>query len=154
VPDNIRGGLTTIEEKALGAMAKAGTTPLVDVLEYSEVPRKKGLHFMAGAAPAVESLTGLAAGGCQLCVFTTGVGNTIGNMIMPTAKISGNINTIRNFPDNIDFDVSDILEKDKAISAAGDELYEYILDIASGTVTTAEALKQQETAISRFGLTI
>jgi altronate dehydratase large subunit len=154
VPDNIRGGLTTIEEKALGAMAKAGTTPLVDVLEYSEVPRKKGLHFMAGAAPAVESLTGLAAGGCQLCVFTTGVGNTIGNMIMPTAKISGNINTIRNFPDNIDFDVSDILEKDKAISTAGDELYEYILDIASGTVTTAEALKQQETAISRFGLTI
>jgi altronate dehydratase len=73
---------------------------------------------------------------------------------MPTAKISGNINTIRNFPDNIDFDVSDILEKDKAISTAGDELYEYILDIASGTVTTAEALKQQETAISRFGLTI
>jgi len=154
VPDNIRGGLTTIEEKALGAMAKAGTTPLVDVLEYSEVPRKKGLHFMAGCAPAVESLTGLAAGGCQLCVFTTGVGNTIGNMIMPTAKISGNINTIRNFTDNIDFDVSDILEKDMPIAEAGDKLYEYILDMASGTVTTSEALKQQETAISRYGMTI
>ena len=154
VPDNIRGGLTTIEEKALGAMAKAGTTPLVDVLEYSEAPTKKGLHFMAGSAPAVESLTGLAGGGCQLCVFTTGVGNTIGNMIMPTAKISGNINTVTDFTDNIDFDVSDILEKDKPTAEAGDELYDYILEMASGMITTSEALKQQETAISRFGLTI
>jgi len=154
VPDNIRGGLTTIEEKALGAMAKAGTTPLVDVLEYSEAPKRKGLHFMAGSAPAVESLTGLAAGGCQLTVFTTGVGNTIGNMIMPTAKISGNINTIRDFPDNIDFDVSDILEKDRSFDEMGDALYDYILDIASGTVTSSEALKQQETAIMRFGMTI
>lgn len=154
VPDNIRGGLTTIEEKALGAMAKAGTTPLVDVLEYSETPTKKGLHFMAGSAPAVESLTGLAGGGCQLCVFTTGVGNTIGNMIMPTAKISGNINTVTDFTDNIDFDVSDILEKDKPTAEAGDELYDYILEMASGMITTSEALKQQETAISRFGLTI
>jgi altronate dehydratase large subunit len=154
VPDNIRGGLTTIEEKALGAMAKTGTTPLVEVLEYSEVPKRKGLHFMAGSAPAVESLTGLAAGGCQLTVFTTGVGNTIGNMIMPTAKISGNINTIRDFPDNIDFDVSDILEKDRSFDEMGDALYDYILDMASGTVTSSEALKQQETAIMRFGMTI
>ena len=154
VPDNIRGGLTTIEEKALGAMAKTGSAPLVDVLEYSEVPKAKGLHFMAGCAPAVESLTGLAAGGCQLTVFTTGVGNTIGNMIMPTAKISGNINTVRDFPDNIDFDVSDILENDKTIAEAGDELYDYILAMASGTLTTSEALKQQETAISRYGMTI
>jgi len=154
VPDNIRGGLTTIEEKALGAMAKTGTTPLIDVLEYSEAPKKKGLHFMAGSAPAVESLTGLAAGGCQLTVFTTGVGNTIGNMIMPTAKISGNINTIRDFPDNIDFDVSDILEKDRSYGEMGDALYDYILDVASGTVTSSEALKQQETAIMRFGMTI
>lgn len=154
VPDNIRGGLTTIEEKALGAMAKTGTTPLVDVLEYAEPPKRKGLHFMAGSAPAVESLTGLAAGGCQLTVFTTGVGNTIGNMIMPTAKISGNVNTVRDFPDNIDFDVSDILEKDRSFDEMGDALYDYILDIASGTVTSSEALKQQETAIMRFGMTI
>ncbi len=154
VPDNIRGGLTTIEEKAMGAMAKTGTTPLVEVLEYSEAPSRKGLHFMAGSAPAVESLTGLAGGGCQLTVFTTGVGNTIGNMIMPTAKISGNINTIRDFPDNIDFDVSDILENDKSFTEMGDALYDYILDMASGTITTSEALKQQETAIMRFGMTI
>lgn len=154
VPDNIRGGLTTIEEKALGAMAKSGTTPLVDVLEYSESPKRKGLHFMAGCAPAVESLTGLAAGGCQLTAFTTGVGNTIGNMIMPTAKISGNINTIRDFPDNIDFDVSGILEEDASFADMGDRLYDYILDMASGTLTSSEVLKQQETAISRYGITI
>jgi len=75
-------------------------------------------------------------------------------MIMPTAKISGNINTIRDFPDNIDFDVSDILENDKSFTEMGDALYDYILDMASGTITTSEALKQQETAIMRFGMTI
>ena len=109
---------------------------------------------MAGCAPAVESLTGLAAGGCQLTAFTTGVGNTIGNMIMPTAKISGNINTIRDFPDNIDFDVSGILEEDASFADMGDRLYDYILDMASGTLTSSEVLKQQETAISRYGITI
>jgi altronate dehydratase large subunit len=72
-PDNIRGGLTTIEEKALGAMAKAGSSALVGVLSYGEPPTQPGLHFMAGPAPAVESLTGLAATGCQLCLFSTGI---------------------------------------------------------------------------------
>jgi altronate dehydratase large subunit len=154
VPDNIAGGLTTIEEKALGAMAKAGTTPLVDVLEYAEEPTKKGLHFMEGAAPAVESLTGLAGGGIQMTIFTTGVGNTIGNMLMPTAKISGNVNTVRDFPDNIDFDCTGILEQDVKVADMGDRLYDYMLDICSGTMVSSEVLKQQETAITRYGYTI
>lgn len=154
VADNIAGGLTTIEEKALGAMAKAGTTPLVDVLEYSEEPTKKGLHFMEGAAPAVESLTGLAGGGIQMTVFTTGQGNTIGNMLMPTAKISGNINTVTDFPDNIDFDCSGILESNATVDEMGDALYDYVLDVCSGTMVSSESLKQQETAITRYGYTI
>ncbi|MGN5479293.1 hypothetical protein ACTMU2_27230 [Cupriavidus basilensis] len=105
-PDNKRGGLTTVEEKALGAMAKAGTTALVGVLRYGEAPQKKGLHFMDAPAAAVENLTALAAGGCQLTFFGTGVGNPIGSVVAPTVKVCGNVNTLRTMADNIDFDVS------------------------------------------------
>ena len=153
-PDNIRGGLTTIEEKALGAMAKAGTRPLVGVLDYGEPPVKKGLHFMATPAPAVESMTAFAAGGCQLIFFGTGVGNPIGNMVSPTVKVSGNVNTLRTMPDNIDVDVSELIEKGSKVPDVGDRLYGYTMEVASGTRTTSEVLDIRETAISRFGPTI
>ena len=153
-PDNIRGGLTTIEEKALGAMAKAGTRPLTGVLTYGEAPTKKGLHFMDGPAPAVENLTALAAAGCQLVFFGTGVGNPIGNMVSPTVKVSGNVNTLRTMADNIDFDASDILEKAAKVDPIGQRLYEYAIEVASGTRTSSEVLDVRETAISRFAPTI
>ncbi len=153
-PDNIRGGLTTIEEKALGAMVKSGTSPLVGVLDYGDVPVRKGLHFMAAPAPAVENMTAMAAAGCHMIFFGTGVGNPIGNMVAPTAKVSGNINTLRKMPENIDFDVTDILEKGASVAPIGDKLYEFALAVASGTRTTSEVLDQRETAISRFGPTI
>jgi len=154
VPDNIRGGLTTIEEKSLGATAKAGTTPLVGVLDYGEPPVQPGMHFMATPAPAVESMTGLAAGGCQLILFATGVGNMIGNMVAPTIKVTANINTARQQADNIDVDVTAVLEHDRKIDDAGDELFETTLDVASGTMTRSEILDMRETAISRFEPTI
>ena len=150
-PDNIRGGLTTIEEKALGAMAKAGKSELVGVLGYGDVPERSGLHFMSGPAPAVESITGLAAGGCQLCLFSTGVGNPIGHQVATVIKISGNRNTIEGMSDNVDFDVSSILEKDESIASAGSRLFEYVLSVASGELTTSEVLGTRESAISRFG---
>ena len=150
-PDNIRGGLTTIEEKALGAMAKAGKSELVGVLGYGDVPERSGLHFMSGPAPAVESITGLAAGGCQLCLFSTGVGNSIGHQVATVIKISGNRNTIEGMSDNVDFDVSSILEKDESIASAGSRLFEYVLSVASGELTTSEVLDTRESAISRFG---
>ena len=153
-PDNIRGGLTTIEEKALGAMAKAGSRPLRGVLRYGEAPKEKGLHFMDAPAPAVENLTAFAAAGCQLIFFGTGVGNPIGNMVVPTVKVSGNINTLRTMADNIDFDASDILEKGAKVEPLGQRLYEYGLLVASGTRTTSEVLDVRETAISRFAPTI
>ena len=153
-PDNIRGGLTTIEEKALGAMAKAGTGPLVGVLDYGEAPKRKGMHFMATPAPAVESMTALAAGGCQMIFFGTGVGNPIGNMVSPTVKVSGNVNTLRSMPENIDYDVSELIEKGSKVTDVGDKLYAYTLEIASGTRTSSEVLDQRETGISRFGPTI
>ncbi|MBL8383228.1 MAG: UxaA family hydrolase [Burkholderiales bacterium] len=153
-PDNIRGGLTTIEEKALGAMAKSGTSRLVGVLDYGEAPTRKGLHFMAAPAPAVENMTAMAAAGCHMIFFGTGVGNPIGNMVSPTVKVSGNVNTLRKMPENIDFDVTDILEKGAGVAPLGDRLYEFALAVASGTRTTSEVLDQRETAISRFGPTI
>jgi len=154
VPDNIRGGLTTIEEKSLGAMAKAGSSPLMGVLDYSEAVAGKGMYFMATPAPAVESMTGLAAGGCQLILFATGVGNTIGNMVAPTIKITGNVNTAANLSDDIDVDVSAILEKGEKVSEAGTRLFQHTLEVASGTNTKSEVLNQRETAISRFEPTI
>ncbi|MEO8203946.1 MAG: UxaA family hydrolase [Betaproteobacteria bacterium] len=153
-PDNIRGGLTTIEEKALGAMAKAGTRPLVGVLDYGQPPERKGMHFMATPAPAVESMTAFAAGGCQLIFFGTGVGNPIGNMVSPTVKVSGNVNTLRSMPENIDVDVSELIEKGAKVTEVGDRLYNYTMEVASGTRTTSEVLDIRETAISRFGPTI
>ena len=153
-PDNIRGGLTTIEEKALGAMAKAGTRPLAGVLTYGEAPKGKGLHFMDAPAPAVENLTAFAAAGCQLIFFGTGVGNPIGNMVSPTVKVCGNVNTLRTMADNIDFDASDILEKSAKAGGLGEKLYSFAIDVASGTRTTSELLDVRETAISRFSPTI
>jgi altronate dehydratase large subunit len=149
-PDNKKGGLTTVEEKALGAMAKAGSSPLVGVLGYGEVPQRRGLHFMDAPAAAVENLTAMAAGSCQLTFFGTGVGNPIGNMVAPTVKVSGNANTLRTMGDNMDFDVSAILEQGARISELGDRLYDYALEVASGTLLACEVLGVTETAISRF----
>jgi len=149
-PDNIRGGLTTIEEKAIGAMAKAGSRPLVGVLDYGEVPSRNGMHFMATPAPAVESMTGLAAGGCQIVLFSTGVGNTVGNMVATTVKVTGNTKTATALEDNIDFDCSDVLEKGTPMKDMADQFHGYVREVASGRMTTAEVLDERETAISRF----
>ncbi len=153
-PDNKRGGLTTVEEKALGAMAKAGTSPLVGVLRYGEAPQKKGLHFMDAPAAAVENLTALAAGGCQLTFFGTGVGNPIGSMVAPTVKVCGNVNTLHTMADNIDFDVSGILQNGDKIADLGEQLFGYAMDVASGTRLTSEVLDIRETAVSRFALSL
>ena len=153
-PDNIRGGLSTIEEKALGAMAKAGTRPLSGVLTYGEAPSGRGLYFMDAPAPAVENLTAFAAAGCQLICFGTGVGNPIGNMVTPTVKVCGNVNTLRTMADNIDFDSSSILEQGARAADLGSRLLEYCVEVASGTRTTSEILDVRETAISRFSPTI
>lgn len=149
-PDNKRGGLTTVEEKALGAMAKAGTSPLVGVLGYGQAPARKGLHFMDAPSGAVENLTGFAVSGCQLICFGTGVGNPIGNMVAPTIKICGNVNTMRSMRDNIDFDVSAVFETSARITDLGDQLYDYVAEVGSGTRITSEILNIRETAVSRF----
>ncbi len=149
--DNIRGGLTTIEEKALGSMAKSGSSPLVGVLSYAERPRLPGLHFMAAPASAVENLSALAAAGCQMCIFSTGVCNPIGHPVSTIIKVTGNRHTAETFADNIDFDVTGILERNERITDAGGRLFDYMLSVASGELTSSEILDVRESILSRFG---
>jgi altronate dehydratase large subunit len=150
VPDNIRGGLTTIEEKSLGAMAKAGNATLSGVLTYGERPIASGLYFMDTPAPAVESMTALAAGGSHLILFATGVGNPVASVVSPTIKICANRNTVKSASEDIDWDASAILNEARPIDAAAEELFTFCIDIASGTLTTGEVLGRSEMAISRF----
>jgi altronate dehydratase large subunit len=149
-PDNKRGGLTTIEEKALGALAKAGSRALEGVLCYGQTPSRKGLHFMDAPSAAVENLTAFAVGGAQLICFGTGVGNPIGNVIAPTIKISGNTNPLKTRADNIDFDVSAIFNEGAGVGALGDALYAYALEVCGGSMVATEILDVRETAVSRF----
>ena len=149
-PDNKRGGLTTVEEKALGALAKAGKSPLMGVLRYGQAPLRQGLHFMDAPSAAVENLTAFAISGCQLNCFGTGVGNPIGNMVSPTLKVCGNVNTLQSMRDNIDFDVSAVFESSASIAELGDQLFERVAEVASGTFVTSELLNVRETAVSRF----
>ena len=149
-PDNKRGGLTTVEEKALGAMAKAGSSRLMGVLGYGQAPVRRGLHFMDAPSAAVENLTAFAIAGCQLTCFGTGVGNPIGNMLAPTLKVCGNVNTLKSMRDNIDVDVSAVFESGASIADLGDRLYDYVAEVGSGTSVTSELLNVRETAVSRF----
>lgn len=148
--DNKRGGLSTVEEKSLGAMCKAGSSPLIGVLGYAQAPKQPGLYFMDAPAPAVENLTGMAAAGCQLLLFGTGVGNPIGNPVAPTVKICGNRRTIKSMFDNMDYDVSAILDEGQRPAEVGEGLYHFTLRVASGRLVSCEVLRFEEAAISRF----
>lgn len=153
VPDNIRGGITTIEEKSLGAIIKGGTTEIQGVLDYAKRADGKGLYLMDTAAPAAESMTGLAAGGSQLILFSTGQMNIMGNLISPTVKVTGNPRTATRLADNVDVDVSPMLQGESR-QETGDRLLEFTLGVASGRLTKAEILGDLDIAISRIEPTV
>ena len=150
-PDNIEGGLTTLEEKSLGAIAKGGTRPIVEVIEYSESPSRQGLVIMNTPSAACESMTGLAAGGAQIIIFSTGRGNAIGAPIAPTVKVTGNPNTARTMGENIDVDVSGILTAGQDLDTAGDRVWQRVVKVAGGMLTACEVLNEQQLSVSRFG---
>ncbi len=150
-PDNIEGGLTTLEEKSLGAIAKGGTRPIVEVIEYSESPTKHGLVVMNTPSAACESMTGLAAGSAQIIIFSTGRGNAIGAPIAPTLKVTGNPNTAGSMGENIDVDVSGILTRGVSLDDAGEQVWSRVLKVASGMLTCCEALHEEQLSVSRFG---
>lgn len=137
---NIRGGLTSIEEKSLGAIVKGGSRPLQDVLEYGEQPSGSGLYFMDSPGMEIVYLTGPAAGGVQVLLFSTGLGAPQGFPLYPVIKICGNERTGSHLTEHIDVDVSTILRGEETIEEAGNRLFTELVTVISGKKTKAEAL--------------
>lgn len=153
-PGNIAGGITTLEEKSLGCIYKAGTGPLEEFLPYATPPRKRGLVFMDTPAHDIEQLTGMVAGGAQVIVFTTGLGNPLGSPIVPVIKITGNPNTFKKMRDNIDMDVSRILQGKETLKEAGKRIFEEVISVASGKMTRAERLGQRDFCMFKMNVNI
>jgi (2R)-sulfolactate sulfo-lyase subunit beta len=149
---NIAGGLTTIEEKALGNLEKIGRkSKFIDALEPAEAPAKgPGLYYMDTSSAAAECVTLMAAGGYVVHTFPTGQGNVIGNPIVPVIKITGNPKTMRTMAEHIDVDVSGILRRDQTLETAGDALIGMIQRTANGRLTAAEALGHREFVITKL----
>jgi (2R)-sulfolactate sulfo-lyase subunit beta len=149
---NIAGGLTTIEEKALGNLEKIGRTcRYIDVLEPAEAPaRGPGLYYMDTSSAAAECVTLMAAAGYVVHTFPTGQGNVIGHPILPVIKISGNPRTVRTMSEHVDLDVSGVLRREMTISQAGDALIEMVVRTANGRLTAAEALGHREFVMTKL----
>jgi len=148
---NIAGGLTTIEEKALGNLQKIGKKCVVDgVLDKAEVPTGPGLWYMDSSSAAAEMVTLVAAAGFVVHFFPTGQGNVIGNPILPVIKLSGNPRTVRTMSEHIDLDVSGLLRRELNLDQAGDLLLDMMFKTANGRLTSAEALGHREFVLTRL----
>lgn len=150
-PGNKEGGLTNILEKSLGAAAKAGSSPLMDVVDYAERIQSRGFVFMNTPGYDPASLTGLAAGGCNLICFTTGRGSAIGFPSIPVVKVATNSNTYRRMTDNMDINAGVIADGEATVQEVGKEIFEMILEVASGQRTCAERLGHKEFVPWRIG---
>ncbi len=149
---NILGGLTTIEEKALGNLEKIGrTSTYIDALEPAEAPAQgPGLYYMDTSSAAAECVTLMAAAGYVVHTFPTGQGNVVGNPILPVIKISANPRTLRTMGEHIDVDVTGILKREMTMDQAGDALIEMIIRTANGRSTAAEALGHREFVMTKL----
>ena len=149
---NILGGLTTIEEKALGNLEKIGRkSRYIDALGPAEPPGQgPGLYFMDTSSAAAECVTLMAAAGYVLHTFPTGQGNVVGNPIVPVIKISGNPRTVRTMSEHIDLDVSGILRREMTIDEAGEALIGMIVQTANGRLTAAEVLGHREFVMTKL----
>ncbi|WP_282936992.1 UxaA family hydrolase [Paenibacillus sp. RC67] len=150
-PGNIAGGLTTIEEKSLGCISKCGTAPIKGIVEYAEQLPKNGLYFMDSPGNDIECVSGMAAGGAHLVCFTTGRGTPTGSAVIPVIKITGNKRMFERMSDNMDVDVSDMLEGTLSLEDAGDKIWDEIKAVANGKLTKAEVLGHTEFSINRIG---
>ncbi len=150
-PGNKEGGLTNILEKSLGAVAKGGTSPLIDVYDYAERVTASGFTFMNTPGYDPVSLTGLAAGGCNLIAFTTGRGSAIGFPTIPVIKIATNSNTYRRMTDNMDVNAGAIADGENTVQGIGRQIFDLMLEVASGSHTCAERLGHKEFVPWRIG---
>ncbi len=148
--ENIAGGLTTIEEKALGNIQKVPKRGIKGVLKPAERPPSKGLWFMDTSSSAQEQVTLLAAAGASIHLFSTGQGNPVGHQIIPVIKITGNPVTAERMKDNIDVDVSDIIRGKMSVREGGEKVFEFMLKVASGKLTAAEIVRHDNFTINRL----
>ena len=149
---NIAGGLSTIEEKALGNIQKIGKNiKFIDALNEAEEPSKgNGLYFMNTSSAAAECNTLQAAAGFVIHLFPTGQGNVIGNPIMPVIKITANAQSVRTMPEHIDLDVSDLLKRKITLDEAGDKLLDLVSRTCNGRNTAAETLRHREFVMTKL----
>jgi len=150
-PDNLAGGLTSIEEKSLGALAKTGSRPIEGVLDYANGAPRNGLWMMDAPAAAVENMTALAAGGAHVICFVTGTGNPSGHPVSPTIKISANPNTVEQMPSHLDVPLSQMLEGNMSLVEGAEDIAIQVAKVVNGAATAAEKLGYLESNISRIG---
>ncbi|MDB6028764.1 MAG: D-galactarate dehydratase [Verrucomicrobiales bacterium] len=147
---NIRGGLTTIEEKAMGNIQKAGRCKIQSALQPAFEPKGPGLHFMDSSSAAAEMVTLCAAGGSVVHYFPTGQGNVIGNPICPVIKLSGNPLTLETMSEHIDVDVTGMLRVEMTLDQAADHAMDVLQRTINGRLTAAEALRHDEYSITKL----
>ncbi|TQM11554.1 UxaA family hydrolase [Pseudonocardia kunmingensis] len=148
---NIRGGLSTIEEKAMGNIAKTGTKPVIGALDKAEAPgNTPGLYFMDTSSAAAECITLMAAAGAAIHLFPTGQGNVIGNPIEPVIKLTANPVTAETMSEHIDLDCSGLLRREYDLTAAGDRLMEVVDRSINGRLACAEVMGHREYVFTRL----
>lgn len=150
-PGNIEGGLSSIEEKSLGCVYKGGTRPLQDVIGWAEKVTTKGLVFMDTPGNDIEQLTGMVAGGCHICVFTTGRGTPTGSPIAPTIKVATNTALFEKMNDNMDINAGTVITGEETVEQVGERIFAEMLAVASGKITKAEVLGHNDFSIMRIG---
>ncbi|WP_111709608.1 UxaA family hydrolase [Lutibacter citreus] len=143
-PGNIKDGLITDAIKSAGAAKKGGSSPIQDVLDYTEQVETSGLNLLCTPGNDVESTTGLAGSGCNVILFTTGLGTPTGNPITPVVKVSSNTKLFNKMPDIIDFNTGAIIEGTASIEETGEDLLDFVIKVASGKLTKAKQLRQDD----------
>ena len=146
-PGNKAGGLSTLDEKSLGCIRKGGTRPIVEVLEQAVRPSKHGAIVMDTAGYDISSVTSMVAAGCACVIFTTGRGTPTGNAIAPVLKVTANKRTYTHMEDNMDVDLSGIIEGTKTIEESGKMLLDEIVQVCNGKLTKAEAYGFSDIAV-------
>lgn len=154
-PGNKAGGLSTIEEKSLGCMYKAGESSFQGALDYAErlTLNKKGLYFMDTPGQDIDSITGMVAGGATVIIFSTGRGTPTGSPIAPVIKITGNTATYNNMSENIDINAGKIITEGASLEAMGEETFRMLVDTCNGKLTKAETLGHREFGIYKIAAT-
>lgn len=149
VPGNMAGGLTTIEEKSLGAAKKGGSAPIQAVLDYATTPQRAGLHVMDTPGNDIEQMVGMVAAGCQVVAFTTGRGTPTGSPIAPCLKISSNTSVFTRLRDDVDLNAGSMLDGGESLSSAGRRIFDAIVAAANGEPTASERHQNREFSVSR-----